>query len=198
MFRSREFAPPSYFRPHWTLRWLALAVLFGVTAAVAAYAFEVGKRLAGSSKSLWEVQVSNKAALDQLQEQVKRIDAEIKAQKAPNTQGSSMSNVERSISVLQHQVAEMATKQARIEAVLLADPAKALEVPLILRDIEAMKQNQQVAQTALRHDVERLFVLGLGIAGILLTSVVGIFFAPRQFREEKTVGHRNSHDRNSN
>lgn len=188
MFRSRDYPPPFFHQPNWPLRWLGLAIVAGVTAALGAYAFEVGKRLAGATQPLFEAQALNKISLDQLQQQVSTLDAELKAQKSLNTQASSASDLERTVSGLQREVAEMVKRQARIEAALLADPAKALEVPLILRDLEAMKQNQQIAQAALRQDVERLFALGLGIAGIILTGLAGIFFSPRQLREEKRVG----------
>jgi len=195
MFRRYEFNQPIGLRRTnlpWAVRWLVLAVALGAATAIAAYAFEIGRRLAGSTESLWAVQAAHKVELDRLDEQVKMLDAAVKASKSTSTQGNGISDVERSIAGIQAEFAEMQKRQARIEAVLLADAAKALEVPLILRDIESMKQNQQIAQAALRQDVERLFVLGLGIAGILLTGFVGLFFAPRPLREERNLDQRQS------
>lgn len=63
-------------------------------------------------------------------------------------------------------------RQSRIEQVILSDPSKALELPLLRRDIDSMREANAAGLAAVRQSVDQVYDLSKWLLGAL---VVGIF-----------------------
>jgi hypothetical protein len=73
---------------------------------------------------------------------------------------------------LQKSVADLQTRQVRIEQAILANPIKALEIPLLQRDLDGLKTAQQDSILALRQNVDRVYDLNKWLLGAMAVSIV--------------------------
>ena len=60
----------------------------------------------------------------------------------------------------------------RLEAVILSNPAKALEIPLLQRDLEALRVAQQTNQLAAKDSVDRLYDISKWLLGTMAISII--------------------------
>lgn len=74
----------------------------------------------------------------------------------------------------------LSTRLGRIEASILDDPSKALEVPLLRRDLDSSKDAAQDALNGIQRDVDRQYdlmkwtmgTLVLGMGGLVVNQIV--------------------------
>ncbi|HEY0069149.1 MAG TPA: hypothetical protein VGE04_04185 [Chloroflexia bacterium] len=65
----------------------------------------------------------------------------------------------------------------RIESIIIADPAKALELPLIRKDIDSIREVNQSEAAAIRQDIERSYTLIIGTILTLALAVLATAFS---------------------
>lgn len=167
MFRSR-FDPPISFEPSYrspVTRLLLFALVIGLSTGLAIYGFNVGQ------------DVAQRLPMSSLKSQ--KIEYDIEALKIElgtikNRVSTKLPEGEYKAEILQlrSDLERIDSNLSRIGAAILTDPAKALEVPLIQRDLEAMKQNQAQALLVVQQDISRLYAItGGGIVFLLSISI---------------------------
>lgn len=72
----------------------------------------------------------------------------------------------------QKAIKDIAERQEKLEQVILANPAKALEIPLLQRDLENVKSAQQANLTAVKEGVDRIYDLNKWLLGAMAISIV--------------------------
>jgi hypothetical protein len=108
------------------------------------------------------------AKFEQIAGQVKAIDERIKSLSSlPKEDALNME-----IQGIKTSTAELTAKQAKIESVILENPLKALEMPLLRRDLEGVKQLQASAYDAVKKDVDRAYDINKWLLGTMAVSIV--------------------------
>jgi hypothetical protein len=107
-------APRMIVRSHlpWPLRWVALAVMLGFSAALALWAFELGKNLAGLDRNTKEELAQVRAELAQLRE------SHHKAQQVANTADSLLKTEKAAQERLAQQLRQVETEKQTLQAEL--------------------------------------------------------------------------------
>lgn len=147
------------------VRLLLVALVVGSSAGLAIYAFNVGRDISPRLP----VSVSNFQKFDSDLQMLRKEIGSIQSRLATKMPDGDY-NVE--IQLLRKDVERIDATLSRISAAILVDPAKALEVPLIQRDLEAMKQNQSQILLSMQQDITRLYAIaGGGIAFLLSVSI---------------------------
>ena len=71
----------------------------------------------------------------------------------------------------------------KLETAILANPAKALEIPLLQRDLEGLRQAQQANLAAVKEGVDRLYDVNKWLLGAMAISIITLaisnFLRPR-------------------
>ncbi len=150
---------------------LISAVVAGITATSA---FNFGKDIAsthGDPKVLLAVQSEAKA----LQQEVVMLKASMATiQAATASAPVSPTEVGRQVHANAVQLADVSARLQRLEQAILATPAKALEIPLIQRDIEALKQAQVTSVAALKDSVDRVYDQNKWLLGGVSVSILAL------------------------
>ena len=85
---------------------------------------------------------------------------------------------------LNSSVSELKSREDKLEAVILANPTKALEMPLLQRDLENIKLSEQSNSSVLKDSVDRIYDLNKWLLGAisisLITLAVANFFKPKE------------------
>lgn len=88
------------------------------------------------------------------------------------------------ISQMQDATKDLGTRLERLENAILASPAKALEIPLLQRDLENLRLTQQSNLVAVKDGVDRLYDLNKWLLGAMAISVITLalsnFLRPRE------------------
>jgi len=66
----------------------------------------------------------------------------------------------------------LGARAEKIESVILQSPSKALELPLLKRDIDTIKESQQSGLAALKDSVDRIYDLNKWLLGAMAVSIV--------------------------
>ena len=97
------------------------------------------------------------------------------------------------IAKINSQVASIDTRLSTLEQVVLDNPAKALSIILLNKDIESIQQRQDSDMQALRDEISRVYGLNQWFLGIMIPmaiSVVGLsirnFLGDREGKKDKT------------
>jgi len=69
-------------------------------------------------------------------------------------------------------VNDLNTRESKIEAVILENPAKALETPLLRRDLDNVRESQKEALVSLKDSVDRIYDLNKWLLGAMAVSIV--------------------------
>lgn len=69
-------------------------------------------------------------------------------------------------------VSDLNSRESKIESIILESPAKALEMPLLRRDLDNVKEAQQAAVVSLKESVDRVYDLNKWLLGAMAVSVV--------------------------
>jgi hypothetical protein len=67
---------------------------------------------------------------------------------------------------------EISAREAKIESAILESPSKALEIPLLKHDVDAIKESQQSSLAALKDSVDRIYDLNKWLLGAMAVSIV--------------------------
>jgi len=84
----------------------------------------------------------------------------------------------------QESVTGLGSRLEKIEAAILASPAKALEIPLLQRDIENLRITQQSSLIAVKEGVDRLYDINKWLLGAMAISIITLalsnFLRPKE------------------
>jgi len=69
-------------------------------------------------------------------------------------------------------VSDLKTRQSKLEEVIMSNPAKAIEVPLLRKDLDGLKDAQQQNMLALRQGVDQIYDLNKWLLGAMAVSIV--------------------------
>lgn len=174
-----------------TLSKIANTIAVATSIAAAAYAF--------SRLTIFEVS-SVSPDLDKansfekrimlIEDDLRRVGGEIQAisdtiRNAPNLPREGKTVLD--IQIIQKRIEDIRDRQAKIEQVILANPAKALEIPLIQRDLDGLKAVQQANIQAVKEGVDRIYDLNKWLLGAMAISVIalaiGNFLKPRESKD---------------
>lgn len=89
--------------------------------------------------------------------------------------------------LLTNQQTALDNRLNNVERVILSDPAKALDVVLIRRDLESVKEVNSANLAAIEQDVDRIYDLSKWIIGLMFTMSLGVFSlaAANVFKERR-------------
>jgi len=113
-----------------------------------------------------------KNRVSQLQLEVARLKSDLShlnviiADSGPSTSASvATANFER-------RIAEVEKKQATLDRIILDNPQKALELPLLKRDVDAVKQSNEQAVASIRQSVDQVYDLNKWLLGSMAVGVL--------------------------
>jgi hypothetical protein len=108
-------------------------------------------------------------ALTRLDAEVARLRTEIQAlRSAPDR-----TSIGAQVASLDVAITDLRQRQGRLEAAIMEDPARALQVPLLRRDLDNLVAQQVQQMETQRRDVERLYQLLIGLFAALAVSILG-------------------------
>ncbi len=148
---------------------LLFSLTLVISAVVAVYSFNFGKRITVSiqppsqppSVPAFETEmVKIRADLDRLKGAAQALPTGTPSQLALEVQQAT-SNIKA-----------LDSRLASLETAILANPAKALQIPLIQRDIDGLRLSQQAASTYLKESVDRIYDLNKWLLGGLAVSII--------------------------
>ncbi len=73
---------------------------------------------------------------------------------------------------IQKSVADIQSREESLERAILVNPSKALEIPLIQRDLENIKVTEQANIVLLREGVDRVYDLTKWLLGAMAVSII--------------------------
>lgn len=101
---------------------------------------------------------------------------------------SEQSKLALKIQQLQRALQLLSAKQEKIENAITSNPAKALEIPLLQRDLENVKATNQASLTAIKEGVDRVYDLNKWLLGAMAISIVTLAIASFLKGNESTGG----------
>jgi hypothetical protein len=75
---------------------------------------------------------------------------------------------------IQVTISDVQLRQTKLEQILLNNPAKALELPLLQRDFEGLKTAHQATAASLKETVDRIYDLNKWLLGGIAISVIAL------------------------
>lgn len=72
----------------------------------------------------------------------------------------------------QKAIKSISSRQEKLEEVILANPTRALQIPLLQRDLENLRAAQQANLVAVKGDVDRIYDLNKWLLGAMAISIV--------------------------
>jgi hypothetical protein len=138
---------------------------------------EAGRALATSQRAL-------SARANITAKEVQQLKAVIATLQKPPSQGKLASQV----SSMESKVRQIDGDVSALQNAILRDPAKALEVPLLRRDIESNQLANQAALVAIQQDIDRQYDLMKWILGTLALGLIGLIFTGLSSRKEAKAG----------
>ena len=138
---------------------------------VALTAFDFGRQIAGAKSP----EVAQAEALASIRNEVTGL-----KEQAHNTQ-KQIALLSRPVGTsvdvdqykgLENNIERISSRLEALEKAIMADPAKALQVPLIQRDLEALKSAQQIASAQTKDSVDRIYDLNKWLLGGMAISVM--------------------------
>jgi len=118
--------------------------------------------------------ISDRQALQEMRQELTLI-------KAEQTSARLRGQITPPLSALDARLAEVEKRQQQIDRVIMNDPDKALELPLMRRDLAAIDQRQSMSVEAVRRSVEQVY----GLLAALLVAIVGLFVTTYARRKEQ-------------
>jgi hypothetical protein len=76
------------------------------------------------------------------------------------------------LKTLDDTLSELKVRQSKLEEVILNNPAKAIEVPLLRKDLDNLKDAQQQNVLALKQGVEQVYDLNKWLLGTMAISII--------------------------
>lgn len=127
-----------------------------------------------------EVKLDQQVPMKAIEEQISQLRLEVKAledtiQGAANLPKEAKFGVQ--LQQIQSAVADIQMRQGKLEQAILANPSKALEIPLLQRDLENLRATQQANILTVKEGVDRVYDLNKGLLGAMAVSVVTLAIA---------------------
>jgi hypothetical protein len=113
--------------------------------------------------------------LDELHLQITRLDADVTSVQG---QLKALSNVPEDSKVaiqlkaIDTTLADLKTRHGKLEDVILNNPIKAIEVPLLRKDLDNLKDSQQQNLLALKQGVDQVYDLNKWLLGAMAVSIL--------------------------
>lgn len=82
------------------------------------------------------------------------------------------SQVAAQLNHLETSVTDLQTRHSKLEEVILNNPTKAIEVPLIRRDLDNLKDSQQQNLLALKQGIDQVYDLNKWLLGAMAISII--------------------------
>jgi chromosome segregation ATPase len=121
--------------------------------------------------------------IDTTSQEVQQLRSEVNSLKKPTSQGRLAAQIGSMSARVQRIDQEVSTLQDAI----LRDPAKALQVPLLRRDVDSNQLANQAALIAVRQDIDRQYDLMKWILGTFAVGVIGLILTGLTSRKEAKV-----------
>jgi hypothetical protein len=67
---------------------------------------------------------------------------------------------------------DLNSREAKIESVILENPSRALEMPLLRRDLDNVRESQQASLVSVKESVDRIYDLNKWLLGAMAVSIV--------------------------
>lgn len=115
--------------------------------------------------------------VEEIKLQIARINTDIEALRTDIQAISRVpeqSQVAGQLNRLEGSVAGLQTRQMKLEQVILDNPAKALEMPLLRRDVESLRNSQQENLVLIRQSIDRVYDQNKWFIGAILVSIIGL------------------------
>jgi hypothetical protein len=170
------------------IRWLsrfAALLSVAISAAVFIYSFTSSIPPAkygyvyGHVKDNALVQIDLKKIRDELRDEQKNEIAQLGVEiDKLKTRLDSLSNIPKEdklylqLQKLSSAAADLKGREDKLEAVILSNPSKALEVPLLQRDLDSIKTAQQANIITFKESVDRIYDLNKWLVGAMAISVI--------------------------
>lgn len=106
-----------------------------------------------------------------LQEITQRID-QLAAQLESLAKMPPEANANIKLQAMDTTLTDLKTRQSKIEEVILSNPAKAIELPLLRKDLDSLKDAQQQGVTAIKQGVDQVYDLNKWLLGAMAVSIV--------------------------
>lgn len=117
----------------------------------------------------------NLREIDELHERIARLETAVTS---VNGQMQALANVPEDAKVavqlkgIDTSLNDLKARHGRLEDVILNNPAKAIEVPLLRRDLDNLKDSQQQNLLALKQGVDQVYDLNKWLLGAMAVSIV--------------------------
>jgi hypothetical protein len=71
-------------------------------------------------------------------------------------------------------LSDLKGREEKLEQTILANPSKALEIPLMQRDLESLRASQQANILAVKESVDRIYDINKWLLGGMAVSVIAL------------------------
>ncbi len=162
--KSRRRFPSEWFQ----LAGVVIAVVAGLLAAV------LSATQTGTTQQSITI---NRQEFDDIKAEIASIATDLESLKTTVqalTQIPDQSQIGAQLARLDTSVTGLQTRQSQLEQVILDSPAKALEIPLLRRDIDNLKSSQQETSLAIRQSIDQVYDLNKWLLGAMAVSIVTI------------------------
>lgn len=129
----------------------------------------------GTSKFQVETLEKQLTATQQAMDRSLALQEELQSIKADIRNISKLSSNEKlafQMSQVQRDIQQITQRQQKLENAILTSPSKALEIPLLQRDIENIKSLQKENIIAIKEGIDRVYDLNKWLLGAMAVSVV--------------------------
>ena len=159
-----------------------LAVIAGIVSFLIAVTIVIstvdfGRRFAGATLTIPAQFALQKADIEGMNAKIAVLRAELhetnKVITAP-VPGSERTQQARQLQKIANDLQELKARQDRIEGAIIANPAKALEIPLLQRDVEALRVAQQANVSTVKESVDRIYDLNKWLFGGIAISIFSL------------------------
>jgi hypothetical protein len=144
-----------------------VSILAATGTAIAAAAIWLGGTIESSVRPTGMTQSDRERVLLEFHKELSRIEAQQEALRSPD-------KLPPPLAVLDARLKQIEQKQGRIEQTIMSNPDRALELPLMRRDLETLQQRQTASADELRRSIELVFDLSMGLLGGIFVGFVAL------------------------
>lgn len=154
------------------LGWAGAALsIIGVVASLVAAFWNPSSLSFKTSPSASQQDVDDlRNQLDKQKKIIEDLTLKIAVQPTPTNE----TQIAQQINQLDTSVTKIKESTANLEKVILDDPAKAVSLPLIRKDLDNLKVSHQTELAAMQRDIERVYDLTKWLFGIMFTMALGV------------------------
>lgn len=158
-------------------RWITLSSVIAVAAGVLGLVLSVSPlfnqitdtSVTNETKILTAIDTTT-VELDKLKGDIKRLDEELK--KLATVSGTEPTSVQ--LKAFSNKIDETQSRITNLEKVIMDNPAKALEMPLVRKDLTELEKTHRDDLVAARQEIERIYDLSKWFLGLMVTSSIAI------------------------